>query len=124
MSGALRRDDGKIRTTYSAWEKVEAGFQGKTGDSPPEYVASSLPPEVDIHRLDCALTTYVLLRLYRLLDQERRYATGAVLHRHDARARPAAGAHFGDVDAGGQEARARHIDVGDAPADAVEPVGP
>src|SRR5260370_25019341 len=63
------------------------------------------------------------LRLsHRRLHQQRRYAAGAVAHGHDPRSRLAAGADFRDIDAIGGEPRPGRVDIGDAPADAAEPV--
>ena len=58
----------------------------------------------------------------RPLHQQRGDAAGAAAHGEHPRARLAAGAHLGDIDAGGGEPGPRRIGVGDAPAQAPQPV--
>ena len=58
----------------------------------------------------------------RRLHQQGRDAACPAAHRHHPRPRLAAGADFRDVDAGLNEPRMGGVDVGDAPAQAAQPV--
>ena len=57
-------------------------------------------------------------RFRRPLQQQGRNFAGVAAHGHHPRARLAAVAHFGDVDAGGEQPFPGRIDIGDAPGHA------